>query len=226
MSRDAPGPRVAVVVPAFNEADTVAEVLAALQAMTLWDELVVVSDGSTDDTAAIARAAGVTTVELRANGGKGHALAAGVAATTAPVLLFVDADILRLSEPMLLSLVAPVLAGRAAMNVGIRHRGEFLNAVQRHFGPLLSGIRALRREVFLVVPAEYRRGFRIETALNHYCRRLGGRVEVTVLHDLGHRVKEKKRGLGPGLRARVSMFAGVFGAWLRLVLTRSPTRLP
>lgn len=216
----APAPRVAVVVPAYNEGDTLAEVLTALQAMTLWDELVVVSDGSTDDTAAIARAAGVTTVELSTNRGKGHALAAGVAATTAPVLLFVDADILRLSEAMLSSLVAPVLAGRAAMNVGIRHRGGLLNAVQRHFGPLLSGIRALRRDVFLAVPADFRRGFRIETALNHYCRRLGGRVEVTVLHALEHRVKEKKRGLGPGLRARLSMFAGVFVAWLRLSLGR------
>jgi glycosyltransferase involved in cell wall biosynthesis len=220
VSRGTPGPRVAVVVPAFNEADTLAEVLAALQAMTLWDELVVVSDGSTDDTAAIARAAGVTTVELRANRGKGHALAAGVAATTAPILLFVDADILRLSEPMLSSLVAPVLGGWAAMNVGIRHRGWLLNAIQRNFGPLLSGIRALRRDVFLAVPVDFRRGFRIETALNHYCRRFGGRIEVTVLHDLGHRVKEKKRGLWPGLRARVSMFAGVFGAWLRLSLGR------
>lgn len=225
MSR-APEPRIAVVVPAFNEAQTLAEVLAELRAMTLWDELVVVSDGSTDATATIARAAGVTTLEFPENRGKGHALAAGVAATTAPVLLFVDGDILRLSEPMLSSLVAPVLAGRATMNVGIRHRGRALNAVQRHFGPLLSGIRAVRREVFLAVPEEYLRGFRIETALNHFCRALGGRIEVVVLHDLAHRVKERKRGLWLGLRARVRMFAGVFVAWLRLLARRQPARLP
>lgn len=221
-----PPARVAIIVPAYNEAETLGEVLAVLSAATCWDELVVVSDGSTDATAEIARRRGVVTVELPTNRGKGLALAAGVAVTTAPILLFVDGDILRLSETMLRRLLAPIQGGRAAMNVGIRHRNRWLDAVQRHHGPLLSGIRALRREVFLAVPEPYLRGFRIETALNHYCRRAGGRVEVTVLHDLVHRVKERKWGFWRGLGGRVRMFTTVFLAWVRLLTTARGTPVP
>ena len=57
-----PTDRVAVVIPAFNESETLAEVLRTFRAMNLWDELVVVSDGSTDGTAEIARQSGVHTV--------------------------------------------------------------------------------------------------------------------------------------------------------------------
>jgi|CXWL01.1.fsa_nt_gi glycosyltransferase involved in cell wall biosynthesis len=213
-----PTDRVAVVIPAFNESETLAEVLRTFRAMNLWDELVVVSDGSTDGTAEIARQSGVHTVVLAENRGKGLALAAGVAVTTAPVLLFVDGDILHLNESMLRRLVEPVLAGRAGMVVGIRHRNRLFDRIQIRFGPLLSGIRALRREVFLAVPESYRRGFRIETALNHCCRRLGLAIEVSVLHDLAHRVKEQKRGLWRGLAARLRMFTAVFLAWLSLTL--------
>jgi hypothetical protein len=102
------------------------------------------------------------------------------------------------------------------MNVGVRHRGELVNAYQCRFGPLLSGIRALRREVFEAVPAPYIEGFKIETALNYVCRRLGLPLETVVLHDLRHTVKEKKRGLASGAQQRVAMFASVFGAFVRL----------
>lgn len=219
-------PRIAVIIPAFNEAETLSAVLDALEGMSLGGEWVVVSDGSTDDTPAIARRHGVRTLELAHNRGKGLAMAAGVAVTRAPVLLFVDGDILNLHAAMVRQLVEPVLSGQVGMNVGIRHRNPLFDRVQCRFGPLLSGIRALRREVFQAVPEPYLRGFRVETALNHCCRRLGRPVRVTVLYDLAHRVKEHKRGFWPGLGARLQMFTVVFLAWLRLTLTRPTLNRP
>ncbi len=223
-----PGPRrraatrVAAVVAAYNEAETLPGVLAAL-----WDtvgvaEVIVASDGSTDATVALGRAAGARVLDLQPNGGKAFALAAGVAATACPILLFVDADLARLDPKLLEGLIEPVAAGRVEMSVGIRHRWRPLDAAVTRCGPLLSGVRCLRREIFEAVPEPYLRGFQIEIALNWVCRRLALPVRTIVLHGVRHRVKEEKRGLWRGLRARLTMFSSVFAAYLRLRLDPPP----
>ncbi|HEX9941560.1 MAG TPA: glycosyltransferase family 2 protein [Thermoanaerobaculia bacterium] len=208
--------RVAAIVPAYNEEATLTEVLSVLKAAPAIQEVLVVSDGSTDGTVEIARAMGLRTIHLLRNHGKGRAMAVGVAHTDADILLFVDGDILNLTVDLLDRLIEPVLSGRSDMNVGIRHRGRTINAVQSHTGPLLSGIRCLRREVFEVVPESHLEGFAIETGLNWACRQLGCRTTTTVMHNLKHLVKEKKRGLVQGFRARFEMFAAVFRAYLHL----------
>jgi glycosyltransferase involved in cell wall biosynthesis len=208
--------RIAAIVPAYNEAATLAEVLSILKAMPGIGEILVVSDGSTDGTVAIARSMGLRTIHLRQNQGKGRAMAIGVAHADAEVLLFVDGDILNLTVDLLTCLVEPVLSGRSDMNVGIRHRGTVIDAVHRRTGPLLSGIRCLRREIFEAVPESHLEGFAIETGLNWACRQLGCRITTTVMYNLKHLVKEKKRGLVQGFRARFEMFAAVFRAYLVL----------
>src|SRR5688572_24052942 len=177
-------PRVAAIVPAYNEAETLAEVLKVLQATPLIHEVLVVSDGSTDDTVEIARSHGLRTIHLRQNQGKGMAMAVGVAHTDARILTFVDGDILNLTADQLDQLIEPVLSGRSDMNVGVRDRGPALNEYQRRHGPLLSGIRCLRREIFEAVPESHLEGFAVETGLNWACGELGMRITTTVLHNL------------------------------------------
>lgn len=216
--------RVAAVVPAYNEAETLAEVIQVLRATPLIHEVLVVSDGSTDHTVEIARSHGVKTIHLRQNQGKGMAMAVGVAHTGAEILTFVDGDILNLTTEQLGQLIEPVLAGRSDMNVGVRDRGPALNDFQRRHGPLLSGIRCLRREIFEAVPESHLEGFAVETGLNWACGELGMRITTTVLHNLKHLVKEKKRGLVRGFRARMRMFAAVFGAYMVLRVQRPTLR--
>jgi glycosyltransferase involved in cell wall biosynthesis len=221
-----PAPGVAAVVAAYNEAATLPGVLEALRGTAGIAEIVVVSDGSTDATAALGRAAGARVLDLQPNRGKAFALAAGVAASRSPLLLFVDADLARLDPQVLEDLVAPVAAGRVAMNVGIRHRGRLLDLAVARCGPLLSGVRCLRREIFHAVPERFLKGFQIETALNWVCRRLGLLVGTTVLCGVRHRVKEEKRGFWKGLRARLTMFSSVFAAWVRLRVDPPPLPPP
>jgi glycosyltransferase involved in cell wall biosynthesis len=216
--------RIATIVPVFNEEATLAAVLATLRSMPCLEEILVVSDGSTDATVEIARAAGVKAIHIKTNQGKATAMAAGVAHTSAPVVLFVDGDILHLTRRDVESLVEPVLTGGAAMAIGGRHRGAALDAIYTRFGPRLSGIRCLRREVFEAIPEPFLQGFCIETALNWACERLGWRAETLILHGLEHVVKEKKRGVLAGSYARLSMFSSVFLAYLRLRLTQPRLR--
>ncbi|HSG41447.1 MAG TPA: glycosyltransferase family 2 protein [Thermoanaerobaculia bacterium] len=216
--------RVAAIVPAYNEEATLTEVLSVLKSTPGIDEILVVSDGSTDGTVGIARGMGMRTIHLRQNQGKGRAMAVGVAHTDAPILLFVDGDITNLTSDLLSRLIEPVLAGRSDMNVGIRNRGRILNTIQDTTGPLLSGIRCLRRGIFEAVPESHLEGFAVETGLNWACGQLGCRTTTTVMHNLKHLVKEKKRGLVQGFRARYKMFGAVFGAFMVLQLKQPPLR--
>src|SRR5215467_2769074 len=137
------GTGIAAIVPAYNEEETLAEVLSVLRSTPLIQEILVVSDGSTDGTVEIARSLKLRAIHLRENHGKGTAMAVGVAHTNADLLLFVDGDIQNLNGEHLDRLIQPVLAGRSDMNVGVRHRGRIINAIQQRTGPLLSGIRCL-----------------------------------------------------------------------------------
>jgi glycosyltransferase involved in cell wall biosynthesis len=131
-SQTAPGPRVAVVIPAKDEAARIGATVEAVRDITGVDLVVVVDDGSADDTAAIAREAGAAVVTHSRNRGKAAAMATGAAyvarhevaepaastrgASRSRPLLFVDAD-LQASAANVGVLVPPVLQGRADMTI-------------------------------------------------------------------------------------------------------------
>ena len=103
---------VAVCIPARDEAATVAAVVRAARRLAqagLVDDVVVVDDASSDATAAQAATAGARVLASPAGPGKGQALRAAVAATTADVLVFVDADVANFSEHFVTGLVTPLL---------------------------------------------------------------------------------------------------------------------
>lgn len=89
-------PDYSVIIPAFNEEEFLAEtILAAREAMNAGDrkgELIVVDNNSTDSTAEVARKAGADRVVFEAHNQIARARNAGAAATTTPLLVFVDAD--------------------------------------------------------------------------------------------------------------------------------------
>ena len=84
--------QVSVVIPTFNEGAAIAEVVRELRAAADWHEILVVDDGSTDDTAANAERAGAKVVAQPYNKGNGAAVKAGIRAATGEYLLIVDGD--------------------------------------------------------------------------------------------------------------------------------------
>ena len=203
---------ITAIVAAYNEENTIADVLRALTTSPLIDEVIVVSDGSTDETVAISRSFDVRTIALRENRGKGYAMRIGVDYSSNDILFFVDGDMLNVTERTIESLVLPVLQNRSDMNIGVRHRGPVLDFLhlKMQCGPVLSGIRVMRREVFERVPPQYQERFKIEAALNCFCSRSGFRQQHTIIYELGHVIKESKRGLADGLLARWEMSREVF----------------
>lgn len=205
--------RTTAIVAAYNEEGTIADVLRALTASPLIDEVIVVSDGSEDATVEIARTFdGVRTVALHENHGKGFAMAVGVANATNDTLFFCDGDMYNVTEDHISALVNPVLNGDCDMNIGVRNRGDVANFLHLKMkcGPVLSGIRVMRRKVFETVPPQYQSHYKIEAALNCFCARAGYRQQQTVIYGLDHVIKESKRGLADGLQARWKMSREVF----------------
>ena len=115
------GRTISVVVPALNEAATIAGVVGAVRrdlmdALPLVDELVVIDPGSVDDTAALAAAAGATVVAeasvLPLHGrvaGKGEALWKSLHATTGDLVVFIDGDLVDPPSRFVSALLAPLL---------------------------------------------------------------------------------------------------------------------
>ena len=90
---------LSVVIPAYNEARFIGTLLERIEAVDLAPlgvtlEIIVVDDGSTDDTVGIVeRAAGVRLIRMERNGGKGRAVRAGIAAATGALMIIQDADL-------------------------------------------------------------------------------------------------------------------------------------
>src|ERR671925_1800660 len=81
-----------VVIPAFNEAPSIASVVGALRSAAPWREILVVDDGSTDDTGARASAAGAQVIRHPYNKGNGAAVKSGVRRASGAFVLIIDAD--------------------------------------------------------------------------------------------------------------------------------------
>ena len=183
--------RVAAIIPAWNEAETVGPVVAAARAAATVDEVIVVDNGSSDDTAAVAQAHGAQVVGEPVQG-KGEAMRRGVAASTAGVIVFLDADLLGLRPEHVDTLVGRVVSGGADMACGLCDRGSTRNTLHLHYLPILSGQRALRREVFEALEPKETSGYKVEAALNSLVTQRKLRRHVQILTGVRHRTKEEK----------------------------------
>ena len=119
--------KILAIIPAYNESRFIGSVVLKLK--TLPVEILVVDDGSTDDTADIARAAGADVLRLETNQGKGTALNAGLvkASQAHPdAIVLIDADGQHLPDE-LFQVVRPILEKKADIAIGSRYLSNTSN---------------------------------------------------------------------------------------------------
>jgi len=202
-------PPVAVVIPAYNEAERIGETVAAAYTLPGVDTVVVASDGSTDRTVRVALDAGATVWRARRNQGKAAAMLAGAEAVRAldrrdqqdgpRHLLFLDAD-LGPTAANAGPLIEPVATGAADMTIAafasrVKLGGHGFvvrlssTGIRRATGwtpaQPLNGQRCLTRAAFDAA-RPLARGFGVETAMTIDLKRKGFRI-VEVEVDMAHR---------------------------------------
>jgi glycosyltransferase involved in cell wall biosynthesis len=149
---------VSIVIPAFNEGAVIARVISALRGAGTWREIIVVDDGSSDDTAATASGAGATVIRHPYNKGNGAAVKSGIRAAAGEFVMIIDgdgqhrpADAVRLASRLGdYDLVVGARAGTTQATWARRLGNTALNRLAgyltgRPIPDLTSGFRAARR---------------------------------------------------------------------------------
>ena len=104
---------VSIIIPAFNEDKTVGNVIKAVKSLNYIYEIIVVDDGSQDNTAQVAEKAGAKVIQHLKNRGKGSAIKTGFINSKGDIVVFLDADIQNLTSKKVDNIIKPIINGEA-----------------------------------------------------------------------------------------------------------------
>ncbi len=224
---------ISVLIPAFNEADRVGDTIAALlplKSKYADFKIIVVDDGSSDDTSRVARAAGADVVHRQNNAGKGAALTAAFNLSKGEILILLDAD-LKDTAAECEKLALPILHDEADMTIALFTRSSgtgggvglavklarwgIFKLTGRIMQAPLSGQRAFKRPL-LVKTGGFASGWGVEVSLTVRTLKVGYRL-LEVPTTMSHRVTGKNFD---GVRHRLCQFLGILQTLIKLAIKK------
>ncbi len=200
-------PSVAILIPAFNEAATVGEVVKVALKSGLG-RVLVVDDGSSDPTASIATKAGAELLKLKTNLGKAGAVVEGASFLDVDILILIDADLTGLNPNHLIDLVQPLLNDTADMSRGDFKGGRWQTNASQAITPVLNGQRAIWRNKLLAIPDLKTQGYGLEVSIAKVAKQENWRVIHVPLVGVSQVMKEEKEGRKglKGFSLRLNMY--------------------
>ncbi len=224
---------ISVIIPAYNESERIAATISAIQKLTQIGEIIVIDDGSSDNTAALADSSGADAVLRQSNSGKGAAIQYGLKVAAGEIILLLDADLgetaseaAKLLPPVVSGVsdmtiatfpVIPGKGGGVGLVVGLARWGIKKLTGQSMTAPL-SGQRAIRRDLLLEI-SEFSNGWGAEVAFTALALQAGSRV-LEVPTQMTHRVT----GRTPkDIVHRVRQFVEIARTLIRLKFRKVPT---
>ena len=186
---------ISAIICAFNEESTISKILLDLLDMPVLDEIIVVDDGSTDQTPLrieeLKRQYNFISIRLNSNQGKGFAMATGTEASSGECLVFIDADLTGVKSKHIYQLINPVISLEADMVLG--QATETLLGHQNNPFKVISGQRALwRRDLLSVIHRIRPSRFGVETIINMHFRAYNKTTKYVTLENLSHPTKFDK----------------------------------
>lgn len=213
---------IAVVIPAYNEAERVSNVLQAAIGVPHLTQIIVVDDGSQDDTVDVVtgwqgRDSRIELISLRVNHGKAGAIAVGAEHAGGDIVAFIDADLSGLQPHHIQQLTAPVRRRECAMTLGLFQNGRRSTDVTHRYLPFLSGQRCLRWSLFRDAVGLPNVGWSLETALNLHAWYNGYPTWRVPWQGVTHAMRpEKQPGLG-GYTSHITMWSQIMRYTLHFI---------
>jgi glycosyltransferase involved in cell wall biosynthesis len=203
-------PGFTCLIPAYNESVRIGAVLDAVLGHPLLADVLVIDDGSTDDTYAIARAKGAQVIRTSGNLGKTKALALGLQAVETSHIVLIDADLIGLTAQALSALIDPVLGGAASASISLRGNAP---RTWRLIGiDYISGERVIPHALLTGQQdrlADLPR-FGFEVFLNRLLISQNTPIAIVPWPGVASPSKASKRGVLAGLWADVTMMGDIF----------------
>ena len=199
-----------VVICAYNEEKTIRDVLVSVSDCRIFDEIIVVNDGSADNTKEIIidckNELDIIDIHLPENKGKGFAMATGIEHAGNELIVFCDADLSNLKREHFLQLIKPIIRSDAKMVLG-QPTETLINYYINPF-KIFTGQRAvLRIDVLPIVEEMKTSKFGVETLINLYYEAQNKKVKHVKLKGLKHPTKFKKTNQSRAVKAY--LFEGI-----------------
>mgnify|MGYP001583046271 CR=1 FL=1 len=158
---------ISVIVPAYNEEKKIGGVLKSLINSSLVDEIIIINDGSNDNTLSIVRKfKKIKLISLKKNHGKSYAIVKGIKKSIGEIVVFIDADLTGLNDSHLAKLIKPLILGKKEVVIGYPNDIK----TDKLFLPL-SGERAYWKKNLTPYLREMsKKGYGLELYLNYIFR--------------------------------------------------------
>ena len=201
---------ISCVVPVYNEGKRIENVLKVLQNHPLIDELIVINDGSTDNSEkVIKKFKNIKFVSYKKNKGKAYAVMRGIKASHNDFLMFIDADLIGLNKKNISDLIKPVKNKEADVSISLRKNAPI------HFRLIgidfISGERVIPKEVFkkpeelLKIP-----GWGLESYMNSIIIKNKYRIKIVLWKNVESPYPQSKYGFFSGSKIFFKMMSQIF----------------
>lgn len=221
--------KISCIICAYNEAPRIAKVLEAATSHHVLDEVIVVDDCSTDNTAEeVGRFPTVKLISLSKNGGKSRAMVHGLEVAQNDLVMLLDADLSNLTEHDISALAEPVLSGKADVSISLRKNAFGIHhAIGLDF---TSGERVLPRSLLNAVLHEINKlpEFGIESYMNKLIIERRMRLAVVRWREVTHMRKADKYGWLRGTLSDLGMVVDVLrvlSPWAVIQMNRAMLKL-
>lgn len=195
--------KVSCIIPVYNEADRVSRVLDVVVGHELVGEVIVIDDGSADNSKAIlANHSGIRLISYAPNKGKSFAIMSGIKEAKNDIIMLVDSDLVGLHNANITSLISPVVENRADIAISLRKNSLLIYKILGL--DFVSGERVFHKNIIEDIGALARLpGYGLEVFLNRIIIKKRLRLKVVWWGGV----------ISPRKSKKIRWWQGVMGDW-------------
>jgi len=164
--------KVDALIAAYNEEKNIKSVINVLQKTALINKIIIVDDGSTDNTyktVSKIKSPQIILLKMPKNSGKSEAISYGLKKVKTKNLFLCDADLVKLTPKICTSIITPVLNNQFSHSIGMRTIGVTSPYISQYL-PSISGERCLSTAILKkCTKSKYFYNYGMETVINYYC---------------------------------------------------------